>query len=188
MIFLDVDEVLAATAPAILAWHGLPPEAQEPGNYDLAAAIAKAKGWSLDLARSVMWSQPAAWWETLTETPWANRLVEECRKLSDVAFLTALPSRMEARAAGGKIAWLTARWPDLPFYVCAPGTKHHLASGRWPSFPALVDDHEANVESFRIGGGNAFLWPARGNRGHHLDPRNPDVFAELVRQIARLAR
>lgn len=172
MIFLDVDEVLADWSGAAMRLLGVDADellarwsAEAPDNWNLFEVpgfpVSGDEAWRrIDAAGADFWAQ-------LDVHPWAQELLAACRALAPTVLLTR-PSRHPSSAMG-KLAWMQAQFggPAFADYLIGP-PKHVVAR---PG-ALLVDDHPYNCERFVEHGGEAILFPARGNelRGHRSDP------------------
>lgn len=175
-IFLDMDGVLTDFVRAVLHLHGQP---DALNNWPLGERdIPKV----LNLSRTQYWklidAQGGDFWASLEPFPWFMALVELVREFAPMTILTSAslsPSSLE-----GKVRWMCQHFPkekgrQFNDYLISPH-KHLLARSQ----RVLIDDSGANVDAFRLAGGQAILFPQPWNSNYAITDPLEYVRAELL--------
>lgn len=153
-ILLDMDGVIADFNTAALRVHGMTGKYHPPGEWD----IAKVMG-----ITSVQFWVPVdtyEFWRTKVR-PYAGakQFYDELQKRAPVVIATA-PS-MSPDSLKAKLEWLREFIdPNVEYMM---GRKKSLMTS---SGNLLIDDSDANVESFVCAGGEALLMPRLWNKAH----------------------
>lgn len=180
MIFLDMDGVLCDIVGAVGRLFGRDDLAAEwpAGEYGFAKAlgVSEAEIWARVDGEGV------GFWAELPAFPWAEQLVEFCRRVADDVRIVTDPT-FGIWAHRGKAIWLERHFGGrlARLYHMTPH-KHELAQpGR-----LLIDDHDANVREFRKHHGQAVLVPQRWNALHETAARaEHDKFAYVREEVLR---
>jgi len=97
-------------------------------------------------------------YRNLKKTPYADRLVDECRDLAatkeyELVFLTAVPKGNDVKwAFYDKVLWVQNYFPNIPVHF-GPFSKdkwQHCQPG-----DILIDDRPSNINEWRVAGGIA---------------------------------
>lgn len=168
-ILLDMDEVLADFVGGACREWGVLKEhlyAVEWPTFSIEGALSKLL--SRKLTMEQFWEPingNPMFWHQLEPLPWAFRLVEHVRSLTDDWYVVTSPSQCQ-NCISGKKWWLSTHLPGDVGRMVPTHHKHLFAK---PNV-VLVDDRESTVLRFREEGGQAILWPHPGNSARkHVD-------------------
>lgn len=98
-------------------------------------------------------------WSTLNQYEWSRSLYEKLKEYGSLFFLTS-PSNHPPSLAG-KLEWLHHFTGDNKCRNYLMGSPKFLC-GKPEN--VLIDDSDANIESFKQAGGNAILFPQPWNK------------------------
>jgi 5'(3')-deoxyribonucleotidase len=174
-VLLDLDCVLADFIGAACRAHGVCWAAVEPhapvGRYGITPAIGKALGRD-PFTEAEFWSRINGHWDFwcgMDRLPWARDVADLVRSVTDDWWVVTGPSRCDF-CVTGKLRWCR-RFFDVGHFdrLIPTHAKHLLANPH----TLLIDDSDANVDSFRAppaphAGGAAILFPAHHNTLHDL--------------------
>ena len=159
MILLDMDGVLCDFVGSAARLFGKNPSyvyANWKGDHDACPAeigVSPEKLWEKIEAEG------EAFWTGLEPYPWAKEMYEWLVSKDDVVILTK--PNYHPSCVAGKLAWLYSFTDNPRFgnYLIGPRKD---ACARPSSL--LIDDNDANVESFVKAGGRALLFPQPWNK------------------------
>lgn len=141
-LYLDMDGVVADFNEYAYRVHGFAPEVEYAD--DEWNQIAKNERLYRDLKK----------------TPYADELVEYCKKFSEVnnytiCFLTAVPKSNKLHwAFTDKVEWARTHFADIPVHFGPYSKDKHFHCKR---DDILIDDRMSNVKEWRNVGGMAIL-------------------------------
>lgn len=170
-VFLDLDDTLNRFTLPALCRVGCPIDPHDyghfphPGSYDIVAAANTLR--AAPLTKSEFWdSLPREFWATLPKSDEFEFLLEFAERLvgrEQVCILTS--PTIDPLCLAGKLDWLHRNMPREYHrqFLIGP-RKHFCAHPRH----LLIDDSDANVESFRLHGGQAVLLPRPWNSLHSV--------------------
>ena len=184
-ILCDLDGVLADFTGGMCRAHG---RSNPWTESESAGVYALDKLWGMTPAEFWRPADSEHFWAELEPTPEAFVLVralEENVGAKNVAFLSSPNLALSCMA--GKLRWIRQHFPDYsrrflfgPRKEFCAGSPAHL----------LIDDHDSNVQDFRMAGGTAVLFPRPWNMLSGTE-RSLDHVLEAVRRwrttIARRA-
>ncbi len=172
-ILLDMDEVICDWERGALAIHGWTQEAYErirlAGRWDMT----KPLGLTLDEFWQPIHDAGEQFWIDLKPLPWAHKVVDLVKSVTDDWFVISTPSR-EPSSYAGKIIWLRHFFGSR-FDKFELTTRKHLFA---QSGVVLIDDKEQNINEFRAAGGQGILFPTRGN-AHYAISKDPVNYLAL---------
>lgn len=173
-ILLDIDDVCNQCTPYALKWLGVPCDYDRfyekyptDFGYDIVAAANMLLGYPRFDVKS-FWSMiPRSFWATCPPSEEMSWLLEQCVALvgeDNVCFLTG-PTK-DPDCLAGKLEWI---WRFAPKFM----HRQYLIGPR-KQFCAqhealLIDDSDANVDTFRAWGGQAILVPRPWNTLHAIN-------------------
>jgi 5'(3')-deoxyribonucleotidase len=178
-IYLDLDETLAATVDAVLAFHNKANpylDKSNWGKYDLHETV--------NMEWKAMWKTlPVEFWANIPKFPWADALVYGAKDLvgdDNVYFLTA-PVRSEG-CYYGKQMWVEKNYPDMVRKTIMTSAKYACVQPDG----LLVDDSEKNEKELKEAGkhNNFYLFPNHNNSKAGLVQSlhdNPDLVYSMLR-------
>jgi hypothetical protein len=142
-LYLDMDGVVADFDEYAHRTLGLPP----------SGGIYADDQWAKLAANPRLYKE-------LKKTPYADRLVEFCDKISkdnkwEFKFLTAVPKGNDVPwAFYDKMSWALFYYPSIPvmFGPYSKDKHHHCKPG-----DILIDDRELNIKDWRAAGGAGIL-------------------------------
>lgn len=168
-IFLDLDDVLADFVGEMCREFNVKYAAATSWELHNACGVTKFE-WFRWLK-----TREARFWERLKVQPWANPLVQYCKRIAPTSIATARNSSRAACASVGP--WIVNHLGALPWAIL--DDKHLLAQpGR-----ALIDDNEHKVERFREAGGVGILFPRPWNSASQDTHR---ALEAVVRQLMEM--
>jgi hypothetical protein len=144
VIFLDMDGVLCDFHTSVARLWGLDPRAITDDTW------AEIGEWGIGVPMPDFWdrieAEGRAWWEGLAKLPWADELVDACRRRADrVAILTS-PAPFAA-CHEGKRAWVSAQLGAMDVVITSAKA---LCSG---SRRILIDDRTKYAGGWEAAGG-----------------------------------
>jgi 5'(3')-deoxyribonucleotidase len=152
VLFLDMDGVLCD-------FHG---RAAEEFGCDVTDFTEWAIWEPMGLSEAAFWkwlgTRSREWWASLDPYPWAQEVVDAVRR-ADPEF-RVLSAASKGFSVAGKIDWFEKHFGDHFSRFHFTSQKSDLAGpGR-----VLIDDNDANCESFSASGGKFILFPQPWNK------------------------
>lgn len=201
-ILLDIDDVCNQCTQYALKWLGVPFDYERfyetyptEHGYDIVTVANTLLGYARFDVKS-FWSMiPRQFWATCPPSAEMDWVLEQCVKLvgeGNVCFLTG-PTK-DPDCLAGKLEWIWKFAPKFMHrqYLIGP-RKQFCAQHK----SLLIDDADANVNTFREWGGQALLVPRPWNSAHGLktgevlahafDAMFEDRLQEQQREQKRLA-
>lgn len=170
VIFFDMDGVLADFVGGSIRVHNLPLTHAECG-WDFWTPHG--------ITHEVFWKPltDPAFWANLDPLPDGLELFRHVESRVGTDRIGLLSSGLCPGSCDGKRDWLKKHLPGYEKNAIFCTAKHLCAS----STKILIDDHEPNVDGFRVHGGTAVLVPRPWNK------RKPETCAKGGFDAARLA-
>lgn len=167
-IALDMDGVLVDWISDAMRVHG---HVYEPATYPCGLYEVERH---LGLDASAFWKAIDAapdFWQQLQPLPWLDRLLEWSVNHAASVIVLSSPS-YHPSSWSGKREWhlrhIAPRWPKVRL-VLDQVKGERAKPGR-----LLIDDHVVNIEAWRRGGGEAWLFPQPWNHAW-ADPNRVGV-------------
>lgn len=173
-ILLDIDDVCNQCTKYALQWVGCPMDYDNflekyPPEYgynivDVANASLGYKRFDVPSFWNMI---PRTFWSTCPVSDEYGWLFDECVRLvgqDNVCFLTG-PTK-DPDCLAGKLEWISRNSPEFMHRQYLIGPRK-----RFCAHPEalLIDDNDANVDSFRAHGGKAITVPRPWNRLHGVN-------------------
>lgn len=170
-VYLDMDGVLVNFVQGALKAHNKPASCLVPGQW----FIDRCMGLSLE----DFWlkCRGQTFWASLEAMPDADEILRLCMQLDCSQWLLSSPSD-DPRCYSGKYTWLCRNLPSMKSVSIFARDKAGVAGpGR-----LLIDDSEANCQTWQLLGGEAILLPRPWNKMHHLAHGAVEYLEERLRE------
>lgn len=161
IIYLDIDGVLNQfPLAAIRRITGFKLKYPIPGNYDIRQACNKCL--KVPLSPEQFWVQfDRKFWATIPPTPECGWLPELCSQVVGRKNVFLLTSPVEdPDSLAGKLEWIYSylpSWIHRQFLI----TPHKWLCAKPNAL--LIDDYDANIDKFKLYGGQTMLVPRPWN-------------------------
>lgn len=115
-------------------------------------------------------------WVDLPKTPFADDVVDLVLSkfdIDDICILTAPTDN--AGCIPGKREWIIKHFPQLKNNMIFTGQKQFCAHGN----ALLIDDHDRNIELFKVNGGKTILFKQPWNSSKFFEDPIPELIKDL---------
>lgn len=188
-ILLDIDDVCNKCTPYVLRWLGVPfdypnfyTKYPTRNGYDIVKTANELIGYERWDVKSFWSMVPRMFWATCPvsdEFEWLLQLCVDLVGRDNVVFLTG-PTK-DPDCLSGKLEWIHKYAPDFMHRQYLIGARKQFCAHPQA---LLIDDSDANIDTFREWGGNGILVPRPWNTLNAVNTKQYliDEFGKLFQQ------